>query len=112
MRKFTILFLVFLCLTFNIVGLRTAFAGNKTFKEGIYKISDLNILPDKPCRIQNISKTKGVRVFIFDEEYTTMQNIKLEPNSPQTDLVPMKPNYKLVVAGKGEITITPTPESP
>ena len=41
MKKFTILLLIFLCLSFNIIGLKPAFAVDATFKEGIYTFSDL-----------------------------------------------------------------------
>ena len=107
MKKFTILFLIFLCLTFNIIGFKSAFAVSPTFKQGIYKLSDFNISPGNIYNVSNISKTNSVQVFIFDKDYIPIQNIKLDPYSLNVDTVPMTPEYILVVIGGGEVTITP-----
>jgi len=107
MKKFTILFLIFLCLSFNIIGLKPAFSISATFKQGIYKLSDFNISSGNIYVVSNISKSNSVRVFIFDKDYIPIQDIKLNPNSLNIDTVPMMPEYIFVVTGDGEVTITP-----
>ena len=107
MKKFTILFLIFLCLSFNIIGLKPAFSISATFKQGIYKLSDFNISSGNIYVVSNISKSDSVRVFIFDKNYIPIQDIKLNPNSLNIDTVPMMPEYIFVVTGDGEVTITP-----
>jgi hypothetical protein len=107
MKKFIILFLIFLCLFFNIIGLNPTFAVAATFKEGIYTIADFNASPGKVYTIKNVSKTNSVRVFIYDEDYMEMQNMKLEPDSTEIDTIPIQANYILIIAGDGEVTITP-----
>ncbi|MVX64977.1 hypothetical protein GKZ28_14890 [Clostridium chromiireducens] len=107
MKKFIILFLIFLCLFSNIIGIKPAFSITTTFKEGIYNLSDFEISPGNIYNVSNISKTNSVRVFIFDKIYIPIQDIKLEPNSPNIDTVPMKSEYIFVVTGGGEVTITP-----
>ena len=107
MKRFTILFLIFLCLSFNIIGLKPAFAVSATFKQGIYKLSDFNISPGNIYNVSNISKTNSVRVFIFDKDYIPIQDVKLNPYSLNIDTVPMTSEYILVVTGGGEVTITP-----
>lgn len=107
MKKFTTLFLIFLCLSFNIMGLKPAFAVSDTFKQGIYKLSDFNISSGNIYTVSNISKTNAVHVFIFDKNYIPIQNIKLQPYSLNIDTVPMAPDYIFVVTGEGEVTITP-----
>ena len=107
MKKFTILLLIFLCLSFNIIGLKSAFAVAATFKEGIYTLTDFNISPNNVYTIKNISKANGVSVFIFNEDYVNMQIMKLEPNSIEIDTIPMQAKYILIVVGYGEVTITP-----
>jgi len=107
MKKFTILLLIFLCLTFNVIGLKPAFAVAATFKEGIYTLADFNGSPDTVYTIKNVSKTNGVRVFIYNEDYVNMQIMKLEPNSIKIDTIPLQANYTLIVVGYGEVTITP-----
>jgi len=42
MKRFTVLFAIFLCLTFNVIRLKPAFATTNTFTQGIYKLSDFN----------------------------------------------------------------------
>lgn len=107
MKKFIILFLIFLCLFSNTIGIKPAFSVATTFKEGIYNLSDFEISTGNIYNVSNISKTNSVRVFIFDKSYIPIQDIKLEPNSLNIDTVPMKPEYIFVVTGGGEVTITP-----
>jgi hypothetical protein len=54
MKKFTILFLIFLCLSFNIIGLTPAAAVPDTFKQGIYTSADLKVAPGNVYSITNI----------------------------------------------------------
>ncbi|GEP66542.1 hypothetical protein CBE01nite_43100 [Clostridium beijerinckii] len=107
MKKFTILFLIFLCLFFNIIGLKSTFAVSGTFKQGIYNLSDFNISSGNIYSVSNISKTDSVRVFIFDKDYIPIQDIKLDPGSLNVDTIPMTSEYIFVVTGGGEVTITP-----
>jgi len=107
MKKFTILFLIFLCLSFNIIGLKPTFSVSNTFKQGIYKLSDFDISSGNIYNVSNISKTNSVRVFIFDKNYIPIQDIKLNPYSLNIDTVPMTSEYIFVVTGSGEVTITP-----
>lgn len=107
MKKVAILILIFLCLIFNVNGLKYACAVDSTFKEGIYTITDLNLSPDTVYTIKNVSKSKAVGVFIYDEDYVNMQFIKLGPDSIKKDTIPMQANYIFIVVGDGEITIIP-----
>ncbi|ERK31508.1 hypothetical protein [Clostridium intestinale] len=107
MKKLIVLFLIFLCLFFNTNPSRTAFAVEASYKEGIYELADFNISEGNIYSVNNISKTEPVLVLIFDKDYTPIQQIKLEPYSLNIDTIPMKPEYLLVVTGKGEVTITP-----
>lgn len=107
MKKFTILFLIFLCLFSNIIGLKPAFSVFPTFKQGIYNLSDFKISAGNIYTVSNISKTNSVRVIIFNKNYIPIQDVKLEPNSLNIDTVPMTSEYILVVTGNGEVTITP-----
>lgn len=107
MKKFTILFLIFLCLFSNIIGLKPAFSVSNTFKQGIYNLSDFKISSGNIYIVSNISKTNSVRVIIFNKNYIPIQDVKLDPNSLNIDTVPMMPEYILVVTGGGEVTIIP-----
>lgn len=107
MKKYTVLFLVFLVIAFNIIGLKTTFAVSNTFKEGIYTINDLKPSKDGIYTIKNISNNNNVRILVFDEDYAIIQSTKIEANSEKTDIVPILPSYIIVVAGDGELEIEP-----
>ena len=107
MKKFTIIFLILVCLLFNMIMIIPAFAAN-IFKEGIYKVSDFNFSSENLYSIQNISSTDSVYVLIFDENQLQMQSIRLVPKSANYNLAPLKPSYRVVVVGKGEVFIDKT----
>lgn len=104
MKRFTMLLLILLCLLFNIITITPAFAAN-TFKEGIYKTTNFNFSKGNLYSVQNISSTDSVYVLIFDDNQLQMQSIRLIPNSVKYNLVPLTPNYRVVVVGKGEVYI-------
>ncbi|SHK52256.1 hypothetical protein SAMN02745163_03956 [Clostridium cavendishii DSM 21758] len=105
MRKFTFSFLIFLCLSFNILNI-TAMAAGNTFKEGVYKVSDFNFSSNNIYNIQNVSSTDTVFVLIFDENNLQLQTIRLGPLSLKYNLLPLKPTYRLVIVGNGNIFIS------
>ena len=107
MKKFNILFLIFLCLSFNIIGLTPASAVSDTFKQGIYTPADFKVAPGNVYSITNISKNNNMHIFIFNEKESTVQNELLLPGSPKKDTVPILPGYSVAVVGDGEITIVP-----
>lgn len=109
MKKVAALFLIFICLSLNIIGVKSVFAASETFKEGIYRLSDFNISQGNIYTVSNISKTDSVHVLIFDKDYIPIQNIRLAPYSLNIDTIPMMPEYLFVVTGNGEVTITPKP---
>ncbi|MDR3594351.1 hypothetical protein [Clostridium sp.] len=107
MKKYMVLFLIFLVISFNIIGLKTTFAIANAFKEGIYTISDLKPSKDGIYIVKNISDNKDIRLLVFDEDYAIIQSTKIVANSEKTDMVPILPNYIIVVAGDGELEIEP-----
>jgi hypothetical protein len=108
MKKFAVLFLIFLCLSFNFFGVTTfAVSSTNVLKEGVYTLSDLNISPDNLYDITNLSSTEDAYILIFDENYVIMQSLRLSPSIKSFNLVPLKPSYKLVLLGKTEVYIAP-----
>ncbi|EKQ54451.1 MULTISPECIES: hypothetical protein [unclassified Clostridium] len=107
MKKYVVLFLIFFVISFNIIGLKTAFAIANTFKEGIYTINDLKPSKDGIYTIKNISKNNNIRLLVFNEDYAIIQSTKIEANSERTDMVPILPSYIIVIAGDGELEIDP-----
>lgn len=105
MKKFTILFLVLLCLLFNIMFISTS-AQITGIKEGLYKASDLKLMSDKTYQMQNLSSDDSVFVLIFNENNVVQQSLRLETKSPKYDLFTLKPNYKILIVGNGDVSIS------
>ena len=107
MKRFVAIFLIFLCLTFSVIRLIPAFAVGNVFTQGIYKLSDFNISNTGIFTIQNVSETEGMYLYILDENQVVMESIRLTPSTQKLDTIPIKPNYIILIIGKGELYFTP-----
>jgi len=105
MKKFTILLSILLCLSFNIIRV-TPLAAATSFKEGVYNAVDFNFTPNNEYKIQNISPDSNVYVLLFDENQLAIQTFRLDPNSGSYNLLPLKPSYRIVIVGNGEVSIS------
>jgi hypothetical protein len=105
MKKLTTLLLILICLSFNILTAKPAFAVT-SFKEGIYQLSDFNISQSNNYTIQNVSSNDTIFMIIFDENQHELQSIHLSPKSINYRLVPLQPNYRIVLVGNGEVIIS------
>lgn len=107
MKKFTILFLILLCLSFNMMII-APLAQTSGIKEGLYKVSDFKLTPNNTYTIQNLSSDDSVFVLVFNENNVVQQSLRLEPKSPKLNLFPLKPEYKILIVGNGDISISET----
>lgn len=107
MKKFTILFLILLYLFFNITII-APLAQTSGIKEGLYKASDFNLTPDNTYIIQNLSSNDSVFILVFNENNVVQQSLRLEPKSPKFNLFPLKAEYKLLIVGNGDVSISET----
>ena len=109
MKRLTVLFLIFLCLTFAVIGLKPAFAVaiTNTFTEGIYTLSNFNPSKSSIYSVSNISSTDNMSIIITDEDHNIVQAIRLKPNSEKHNTIPILPNYKIVLLGKGVVYFNP-----
>jgi len=105
MKKYAILFLVFLCLLFNMINILPVYAATN-FKEGIYKLEDFNFSPNNSYSVQNATNSDTSLVLLFDENQLIIQTVVLKPNSPKIALLPLEPNYRLIIVGKGEVIVS------
>lgn len=105
MKKFFAVFFILLALSFNTINVIPASAAN-TFKEGIYKAADFNFSPDNLYSVQNISAIDDVYLQLFDENQIIIQAIRLTPNSPKFNLISLKPTYRIVIVGNGQVYIS------
>jgi len=103
MKKFTVILLILVTLIFSASITTTAFAEN-VFEEGFYRISDFNPSSDGSYYVKNIS-TSSVYVIIFNENLIATQILFLEPKSVKYNLVPLKPEHRVVVVGDGQVHI-------
>ncbi len=107
MKRLTVLFLIFLSVTFNIIGLKSVFAITNTFTQGIYKSSVLIPSKSNTYVFSNIFLTDGVFLIILDENQVINHAIRLQPNSEKHITVPILSNYRILILGKGELYFTP-----
>lgn len=107
MKRFAVIFLIFLCLTLSVIRLIPAFAVGNIFIQGIYKLSDFNISNTGIFTIENVSQTEGMYLYILDTNQVVMESIRLVPSIQKFNTVPIKPNYTILIIGKGEVYITP-----
>ncbi len=107
MKKSIILFLIFLCLLFSMIELKSTFAAANTFTQGIYKVSDFGESKNHIYTIQNIRPQDNIYVTILDENLNVVEGVGLLPKSPKIDTIPVKDNFKVIIIGKGEVTIFP-----
>lgn len=107
MKRFTVLFLIFLCLIFNMIVLKPAFAITNTFTEGIYTISDFIPSKNDIYVFSNVSATDDIYMIIMDENKTIHHSIILQPNSEKHTTVPVLPNYRVILFGKGQMYFYP-----
>ena len=107
MKKFTILFLILLCLSFNMIII-APLAQISGIKEGLYKTSDLQLTPNKIYQMQNISSNDSVFVLILNENNVVEQSFRLQTKSPKYSLFPLKPDYKILIVGNGDVSISET----
>jgi hypothetical protein len=105
MKKFFVSFLILLITSFNSINSINAYAAN-TFKEGIYKAADFNFSPSNIYSVQNISERNDVYLQLFDENQIIIQAIRLTPKSEKFNLISLKPSYRIVIVGNGEVYIS------
>jgi len=105
MKKFSVIFSIFLFLSFSINTIATTAQVQqpKRFKEGFYNISDLGLMENVSYNVQNVSNFKGF-VVVFDSEQKIQQAISLEPHSQKHPLKTIGPDDRVVILGKGELT--------
>lgn len=107
MKKLITSTLVFICLFFNIFTINSsAIPQGNLIKEGIYDVSDLGLSSDKIYAIQNTSTTDTAFVILFDDHSNIIQFIKLMPSSSKQNLLPMKPDYRLIIVGTTQVFIS------
>ncbi|MVX64965.1 hypothetical protein GKZ28_14825 [Clostridium chromiireducens] len=102
MKKLILLLLISIFLLFNLT--LSASAAN-LFKEGIYKASDFNFSPENTYSVQNVSPKDSVYILLFDENQLQLQSIRLSPQSGKYNLLPLKPDYRIAIVGKGDVFI-------
>ncbi|WP_061301859.1 hypothetical protein [Clostridium botulinum] len=104
MKKFISMLLICFSLSFCIFS-QSAYAVN-IFDEGVYKAADFNFSSENKYVVQNISDKSSVYIEGFDENQNLLQSIHLSPNSDKYNLLPLKPDYRIVIVGKGNIFIS------
>lgn len=104
MKKFAILFIILICLSFN-VTIISSLAETVSLKEGLYKSSDLKLASNNTYTIQNLSSDDSSYILIFNQDNVVQQSLRLQPKSQKYNLLPLQPEYRIVIVG-GDILIS------
>ncbi|MBL4933293.1 hypothetical protein [Clostridium paridis] len=103
MKRFIVFFIILSCISFNTI---TPTYATTLFKEGVYKLSDLNVPEGEFYSAVNLSKENEVLLQIYDEKQVLLQFLKMPPGTKKVNLVALKPTYRIVILGNGQISIT------
>ncbi len=104
MKKFIAMILISLSLSFSIFT-QSVYSVN-IFNEGVYKAADFNLAPENKYIVQNISNENSVYLQVFDENQILIQSLKLSPKSDKYNLIPLLPDYRIVIVGNGNVFIS------
>jgi hypothetical protein len=104
MKKLTAILLILITLVLSTFTSTRVFAEN-VFTEGVYKATDFNISPNETYVVQNVSANDSVFLTLYDENQLILQSIRLDPKSAKYNLIPLKPDYRVVIVGNGQIFI-------
>ena len=105
MKRFIAILLIALSLPFTIINAEPKDI-TKTFTEGVYDVNTLDIPLNELRYVQNVSDKDVAYFIIFSEDETLLQSVMLIPNSSKYELIPLDPNYTIVVIGKGTVTLS------
>ena len=104
MKKFIIIFSIFLFTSFSINTITTrANPEPENFSQGFYSTTDLGLMEDIEYRVQNISLDYNCFMMIIDNNQTIMEIIRLEPNSIKYCIRPLKYGYSVIIYGNGKL---------
>lgn len=104
MKKFIAIILISLSLSFSIFN-QSVYSIN-IFNEGIYKTTDFNFIKGNKYIVQNVSNENSVNLQVFDENQALIQSIRLCPKSHKYTLIPILPDYRIVIVGDGNVFIS------
>lgn len=101
MKKFIIIFSIFLVISFSI---NTAHAATepRTFTQGLYTVSDTKLLTGINYNVRNTSTAKSL-LLIIDPNESIQELIRLEPNSPKYILKPLSYGEIIVIIGSATL---------
>lgn len=105
MKKAVIIFLLFIYCSFQALLVPTV-ASSQTLTKGFYKVKNLQLSPNTPYTVQNPSFNERIYIIIFDSHATPLQGVRLKPQSKKFNLIPLQPDYKVVLIGDGEVLIS------
>ena len=102
MKKFFSVFLVTLCLNFNVTNAKAPIFTN-ILEEGFYSATDITQSLGNIEYVQNTSNKSDVYLVVLDKRRMPVKAIKMEPNSKKYILTPLSPDNKIIIIGDGEV---------
>ncbi|EKQ58043.1 MULTISPECIES: hypothetical protein [unclassified Clostridium] len=105
MKKFIILFSIFLTLSLSTITIN-AFAEGKILTQGIYNARESNLLVGTPITARITSLNDKVMIMIIDSNQTVQELVRLGPGSTEHVLKPLDFDSSVIIFGKGSVSLS------
>ncbi|WP_242835762.1 hypothetical protein [Clostridium sp. DL-VIII] len=106
MRKFFIIFSIFLFLSISLHTISAFAQQTKTLTQGIYNVRDNNLLIGSAITVKMAEPNDKAIILVLDPEQTIHALVILDPTIPQQVLPPLDYDYSLVIYGTGGVVLS------
>jgi len=103
MKKFILIFSVFLFISFVMNTTITIAQPTQNFSEGFYHVETLKLVPNVSYNVRNVSASR-VLMIIVDGNEVIQQLLRFESNSKQYVMIPLQFDYKIIIIGNGQLS--------
>jgi hypothetical protein len=105
MKKFLTMLSISLFLLFS-TNTVTTMAQAKQFSQGFYTMRDLSLNENVVYKVQNNDPYVEGLLIIVDSGNKIQQLLRIQPNSSQNTLIPLKYNYNFIIYNNVRLTFS------
>lgn len=102
MKKYVLIFSIFLFLSFSINTIVVSAVHFRTLSQGVYIVKD-NLLADVSYNIENTSSNNKAVIMVIDSNRTLQEYIILDPKVTHYNLKPLHLDDTVVIVGNADI---------
>lgn len=102
MKKFVLIFSIFLLLSFSINTIAISASHFRTLSQGVHIVKD-SLLADVSYNVENTSQYNKAVIMIIDSNKALQEYIILEPKATHNNLKPLHYDDTVVIVGNADI---------